>query len=157
MANNNKKRSYFEDKRSQNNNPNFFRHVPFEELKRNVKRIVKDIKFDNIKHQDYQYFTNKNVLTACYFEAYSQWRTATVTYNALSYYISNVVNGAFNIPGIDANQERIEATNEQIKYAKKASLWFSIYKLFDAIYNNNAPIEQTLANIKNMKFNVNDL
>ena len=155
--NNNKKKSFFEEKRLQSNNPNFFKHMPVDEIKRNVKRIIKDIKFDNIKHQDYQYFTNPNVLMCCYQEALQQWRTASVTANALSYYINNVINGNMCPPGIDPLRERIDATNEHVKYTTKASLWLSIYKMFDAIYNNNAPIEATLSNIRNMKFNINDL
>ena len=41
------RQSYFAEKRGRNNDPNFFNRVPMEEIRKNVKRIIRDVKYDN--------------------------------------------------------------------------------------------------------------
>lgn len=149
------KQSFFAERRSTNNNPNFFNHMSVEEIQKSVKRIIKDIKFDNIQETDYHYFINNKVLTACITESYSQYKTAAVTLNALNYYIDKELKMGFNnIPGI--SDTLACASNEQMKQNLKYHIWGQIYNLFLSI-QQGAEVISTLKNIQLMDFNVNIL
>ena len=52
--------SYFADERGRNNNPNFFINMKDEDLRRQVKRIIRDIKNMTIEEQDLNYFKADN-------------------------------------------------------------------------------------------------
>ena len=64
--------SYFTEERLRNNNPNFFVNMRDEDLRRQVKRIIKDMRSNTIEEQDYIYFRNDKIISACLTESYSQ-------------------------------------------------------------------------------------
>lgn len=81
--------SYFGEMRSGYSNPNFFNGIAVEQIKRNVKRIIKDIKYDNIELMDYIYFTNPKVINCCIEEAAYQMSISHTLRNALFVYLNN--------------------------------------------------------------------
>lgn len=142
------RQSYFAEKRGQNNNPNFFNFINIDELRKNVKRIVRDIKFGLIQEQDYTYFTNEKILSACLHESYDQYVAACTLVNSLNYYINNGLNGGYKpYPSSDVMSERINASNQQKIQNTRAYTWMNIYKIFNAIYYG-AEIRSTLKAIE---------
>ena len=54
--------SYFAEEARRNNNPNFFVNMRDEDLRRQVKRIVRDMRNSNIEEQDFVYFKNDKII-----------------------------------------------------------------------------------------------
>jgi hypothetical protein len=151
------RQSYFAEMRNIKNDPNFFNRMGVDEIKKNVKRIIRDIKFDNIDHRDYMYFTNAHVLTACMDEAHKQYESASVLVNSLNFYINECLkNGHVPYKTTDVNIEHARASNEQLKQNDRCYIWGTIYNLFQSIYNG-AEVQSTLKIIQTMDFNVNVL
>lgn len=151
------RQSFFAEKRASNNNPNFFNNMDVDEIRKSVKRIIRDIKYDNIAPQDYLYFSNEKVLSACITESFTQYQSAAVLVNALSYYINDGLRSGF-VPHktSDIYQERAMASNEQTKQNIRCYMWLQFYQMFDAI-RKGAEIVSTLKNIQLLDFNVNYL
>ena len=140
--------SYFAEKRGQNNDPNFFNRIALDDIRKNVKRIVKDIKFDMIQEQDYMYFHSHQVLQACISEAQENYTSCVVTCNALNFYINECLNrGIKSFPSTNISEERIHASNEQIKMNMRAKHGYTILQMFIAI-SYGADIKSTLMPIK---------
>ena len=59
------------------------------DLERNVKRIVRDMRNGNIDEQDYIYFSNVRIISACINVSYREMRNANVTVLALQNYNSS--------------------------------------------------------------------
>ena len=139
--------SYFAEERGRNKNPNFYINARDEDLRRNVKRIIRDIKNNNIEEQDLVYFQNDKIISACITESFTQWRTAETIKNALMYY-NNTFLITNNVPYPNCNiwEERIYTSNEMGKYANKANLWNIAYKTFVDI-SRGADIRLALYNI----------
>ena len=74
--------SYFAEEARRNNNPNFFVNMRDEDLRRQVKRIVRDMRNSNIEEQDFVYFKNDKIISACLTESYDQWKSAETIKNA---------------------------------------------------------------------------
>lgn len=152
------KQSYFAEMRSTNNNPNFFKNMKIEDLRRSVKRIIKDIKYDNIVETDYSYFLNENIMEACLQESLAQWKSANTLTNALNFYVNDYLRvGYMPYKNFDMTQEMAIAASEQNKQNEKASMWSIIYYIFKAIRYDGAEIRTELAKIRTMQFNPNDL
>lgn len=123
--------SYFAEERSRNNNPNFFVNMRDEDLRRQVKRIIKDMRNANIDEQDFIYFTNDKIISACITESFSQWRSAETLKNALTYYFNvPLANGVVPYPNINLWEERTNVSNELGKLTNKANLWGIAYRVF---------------------------
>lgn len=147
------KQSFFAEQRSGHNDPNFFSRMSIDEIRKSVKRIVRDIKFGNIVDQDFIYFTNPAVIGACVSESYVQFETAHTITNALNYYIVELRRG--NAPyGENFNDQFRSASAEQVKQNYKACIWLYIYNRFLDIQNGADP-KSTLESIRIMDFNVN--
>lgn len=128
--------SYFAEKRGQNNDPNFFNRIPLDEIRRNVKRIIRDIKMDNIQDQDYNYFYNTQVIQACIAEAEDNCMRATILANSLNFYINEALNKGFKtFPSIDINIERFMASNEHTVQNARSKNWYTIKQIFVGIAN----------------------
>ena len=154
------KLSYFAEKRQMNNDPHFFDRLPPDELKRNVKRIIKDIKFDNINDNDYVYFTNNNIVKLCMQEAYQQYIDALVLTSALHNYIMGDLFRGNTIPGLNIVVARNAAANQQVLANAKCQNWLRIYQIFcyiDSMPNDVPTIMATLKQIQNINFSVNEL
>ena len=149
--------SFFAEKRAQNNNPNFFNFMPIQEIQKNVKRIIRDVKYDNIVDTDYNYFANRAIIDACVSEAKLQATAAAVTVHALNYYINEVLNNNI-VPdkSVVLYEEKYTACNEQLKQYARAQVWTQVYQMFVAIRDFGAP-PISIKQIQNMQFNVNDL
>lgn len=142
------RQSYFAEKRGQNNDPNFFNRISIDEIRKNVRRIIRDIKNDLIQDQDWVYFHNANIRQACIEEAYENYTSAMIICNALNYYINEGLNSGFKpMPSCNVQLERIHASKEQVTQNMRAKNWFNIYQMFLAV-NYGADIIQSLAPIK---------
>lgn len=140
--------SYFAEKRGQNNDPNFFNRIPLDEIRKNVKRIIKDIRFDMIQEYDYNYFLTTQVIQACIAEAQDNYYTSITICNALNFYINECLNrGIKSFPSSNIMDERIHASKEQIVQNMRAKYWYDIWQMFNAI-SYGADIITTLAPIK---------
>lgn len=142
------RQSYFAEKRGQNNDPNFFNRVPLDDIRKNVKRIIKDIRFDMIQEQDYNYFHNPQILQACIAEAQENYTSCMVISNSLNFYINESLNkGVKAFPSSNIMEERIYASKEQVLQNMRAKHWYTILSMFIAI-SYGADIVHTLAPIK---------
>lgn len=140
--------SYFAEKRGQNNDPNFFNRISIDELRKNVKRIIKDIRFDMIQEQDYIYFHNPQILQACIVEAQENYMSCLIICNSLNFYINECLNkGVKPFPSSNIMEERIYASKEQITQNMRANHWCNILQMFTAI-SYGADIISTLMPIK---------
>ena len=147
-----KKISYFEEKRLQYSDPNFYnKDQGIIDLKQQMRRILQDIKYDNIKQEDYVYFTNNKILLACIDACWQNYLSALSEYNAINYYI---INGIYSVsvPQIATKMdEASRASNIAIKLSNKVFVWQHCYKIFISIYNG-AGLE-LLQTIKNFESN----
>lgn len=140
--------SYFSEKRGQNNDPNFFNRVGLDDIKKNVRRIIKDIRFELIQDQDYIYFTNPQIIQACISEAQDSYATSVSISNALNFYISECLDRNIKLyPSSNVMQERMYASREQVLQNMRAKHWYAILQMFIAISYGADPI-LTLAPIK---------
>jgi hypothetical protein len=153
------KTSYFAEKRQMNNDPHFFDRLPPDELKRNVKRIVKDIKFDNIIDNDYIYFTNANIITACKAESYQQYIDALVLSTALYSFIMKDLMQGVTVPGMTLPVARNAAANQQVLANARCQNWLRIFQLFSMVEDvtDVGVIINTLKQIQFINFNANEL
>lgn len=142
-----KNMSYFAEERSRNNNPNFFKNMSSSDLRRQVKRIIKDIRNGSIELQDLVYFTQDNIISACITESYAQWKSAETIQNALMYYNSSYLCHASQNQIVGSNNvwiERTNVANELGKFANKANVWNRAYIAFYNIKENIMPIQEAL-------------
>lgn len=153
--NNNNKRSFFSEKR-RSNDPNFFNRMDPTELKKYVKRIILDIKFDNIEDNDYSYFTNSKLLSVCIQESYQQFINNTILLQALNIYIDGINKGMIIPYNINITEARIISSNQQTAINKKVQNWNQIYNIFRLV-ESGSEIITTLKQIQNMSFNPNDI
>lgn len=127
--------SWFAEERKRNNNPNFYDKMDARDLERNVKRIVRDMRNGNIDEQDYIYFSNVRIISACINVSYREMRNANVTVLALQNYNSSYLyNMSMSFPTDDnIMQDRQIATNLINVNANKAGIWGQCYSIFTAI------------------------
>jgi hypothetical protein len=153
------KPSYFGEKRSINNDPAFFNRIPPDEIRRNVKRIVRDIKYDNIVPNDYVYFTNNTIVQICKAEAYQQYVDALIVCDALYRYIMTELIVGKTIPNVDLLVARNAASNQQVLANAKAQNWLRIYQCFSMIENTTDvnTIMSILKQIQNINFRPDEL
>ena len=139
--------SYFAEERGRNNNPNFFVNMRDEDLRRQVKRIVRDMRNSNIEEQDYVYFKNDRIISACITESYDKWKSAETIKNALAYYFNvPLANGVLPFPNVNLWEERTIVSNELGKVTNKATLWSIAYRTFLDI-SNGADIGTAISNL----------
>ena len=139
--------SYFAEERGRNNNPNFFVNMRDEDLRREVKRIIKDMRSSNIEEQDYVYFKNDKIISACLSESYTQWKSAETIKNALTYYFNVPLNnGVLLYPTINLWEERTNTSNELGKVTNRANLWSIAYRTFLDI-SNGADVGLAITNL----------
>lgn len=156
MYNNRRKGiSYFAEERTRNNNPRFYERVEDRELRRQVKRIAKDIKNEMIEDQDLIYFKNPKIISACINVAREEWLNATVTSEALLMYLNSPAYSSFNIYNYDTTQKRITASNELNRLTVKANIWKMYLDMFTTIESGAVNIKEILQFITLQKFNPN--
>lgn len=144
------RQSYFAEKRGRNNDPNFFNRLPIEEIRKNVKRIIRDVKYDNIQEQDFNYFYSKQIIQACLMEAYDNWMDCSVISNSLNIYINEFLNKNLKpFPSTNIIQERNVASKQQCDYNIKTKTWYNLYQIFNNIWNG-ANKEACLNDIKHI-------
>ena len=144
--------SYFEEKRMQYSDPNFFnRDQNIIDLKQQMKRIIQDIKFNNIKQEDYVYFTNNKILLACIDACWQNYLSALAEYNAINYYISNDIYSVSTPQIASKMDEASRASAVAIRLSNKMLVWQHCYVVFRDIYNGWAGLEilQSIQNFDN--------
>ena len=122
--------SFFENEIKRNNNPNFFNNMKVDELRRNVKKIIRDIHSNLIADNHYQFFTNEKVISACIQEAKYQMDRSRIIYNSLQSERNNM--SINNLTSIYCNINMgagllTELLNE---YGMKTNTWWCIYEAF---------------------------
>jgi hypothetical protein len=134
------RQSYFAEKRGQNNDPNFFNRVPLDEIRKNVKRIIKDIRYEVIIPQDYNYFYSQQVIQACISEAQDNYTTSVTICNSLNFYINECLNKGIKLyPSSNLMEERMHAAREQIVQNARAKNWYNILQMFISVsYGSDA-------------------
>ena len=139
MAKNKKPKSYFEQMRIQNNDPAFYNGMRQEEIERQVKRICKDIRNGNILEQDYVYFKNDRIISACLRVSYTESRKYNIIAEALGYYNNTQLMQIMTMSNYspDALEKRGFCTNAYNEASIKASIWNECYLMFDAIFRGN--------------------
>jgi hypothetical protein len=145
--------SYFSEMRSGNSDPNFFNRIELPALRRNVKRIIKDIRFNIIDDMDYIYFTNSKVLRACIEESAEQCNVARTIHNALLVYSNSFLRfGMGPYPYADIRNEKEMVARIQPEYSMRWGSWSTIYDAFNFIDQNNikdiAAIKAALSKIQ---------
>ena len=148
------RQSYFAEMKYQNRNPMFFNNVKEQDLRNAVKRIVKDIKHDNIDQEDYVYFQNESVLNACITESEYQWKHAKIMESTLSAYRNECLyrRSVIQYQTFDNATELMHVGNELTRQTKKCNCWKTIYEAFYSIKYYHTGIRQTLSVIKNLDF-----
>lgn len=137
------KLSYFAEVRIKNNNQNYFNTAPINDIEKSVKRIIRDIIFDNITENDYQYFLNQRLLQVCIKVADTNYRKADIEARALMFYINEILNKNFSpFPSINMDEERNMAIKSQTDMNIKAGYWKMILDVFHNISYGYDPIQQ---------------
>ena len=139
MAYRKKKRSFFQEQRESNANPNFFNNMDITLLRNNVRRIIRDVAEDNIIDSDYIYFTNKRVLDACIQESYESWQSCQVIRHALTAYRTIILPGNMVTPDVDIKLDYILCANELAKITSKENIWATANRIFTDIANGYDP------------------
>ena len=151
--------SYFAEERQRNNNPNFYVRMRDDELRRNVKRIIRDIRNGVIDPQDFIYFKNDKIISACITESYQQYRSAEIIMTSLMMKFKSLNNIPTGIDviysdmlmcnGTNASniwEERSVISNEMGRFSNKMTLWNTAYKVFMDI-SNGYDVQQCLYNL----------
>ena len=139
MAYTKKKRSFFQEQRESNSNPNFFNNMDVMVLRNNVRRIIRDVADNNILDTDYVYFTNQRVLSACLQESYESFQTCQVIRHALISYRTIILPRNMVSPDVDVNLDYVLTANELTKISAKENIWATAYKIFTDINNGADP------------------
>lgn len=151
MNNNNQRRnkSYFEQQRIQFNDPNFYKRLTDDELRRQVKRIIRDIRNGNITQQDMIYFQNDRIISACICESYEQSRKANIIAEALKYYNMALSTNSIAINNSEINARSAYCANTLNEFSNKATVWYECWKMFDSI-SKGCDIAYALTHISNL-------
>lgn len=145
MNNNQRKqKSYFEQQRISMNDPNFYKALTDQELRRQVKRIIRDIKNGSIAQQDMIYFKEPRIISACISVSYEESRKAGIITEALKYYNDTELSKYPLSPNNSyANTKRKYCTDLYTEMCIKANVWNECWRMFDAISKepnvNNIP------------------
>jgi hypothetical protein len=143
--------SYFGEMRM-SNNPEFYKNMRGIDLCNQVPRIIRDIKYDNIVDQDYQYFLNEKILGACIEESRNQYEHADTICNALNFYTHcGLIHGFVPYWGTNVSYELAKVSNAQRENNNKAYLWRTINRFFTDVSYGADPM--TLKGIQTMNFN----
>ena len=107
-----------------------------EEIRKNVKRIIRDVKYDNIQEQDFNYFYSNQIIQACLLESYENFVNCSIISNSLNFYINECLNKNIKpFPSTDIIHERNIASQQQCNYNIKTKTWYNIYQIFNNIWN----------------------
>lgn len=126
MAQQRKRPSFFEDKRL--HDPNFIRSRDcMNDVKNNIRTIIKDVYFDQILDQDYIYFTNDNILWSLIQTSYENYKNNELIVNAMNLYLNEL---NMNRSPFSANilEERMRCSNLQIKANRLAIAWSMVHQ-----------------------------
>ena len=123
------RQSYFEEQKR--SNANFQNRLTVSDIRKNVKRILRDIKYGNILDADYQYFMNEKILTACIEECYEQANNTFVISNALYSYVTEILNNGGRMhKSEDINTSRNIAIVLSGMYTERYYTWSIAYSVF---------------------------
>lgn len=146
-----KNNSYFTEERMRNNNPNFYVNMREQDLRRQVKRIIKDIKFGNITEPDLLYFTQDNIISACINECYENVSINNTMRNALIYYYNNSLGMNSGMDNETLYNERVNVSNILTAINNKCNVWSMAFYTFNDISINKLTdpelIKAALSNI----------
>ena len=154
MAHRKQRMSYFAEMRQVN--PNYFSNEKPEILQRNVKRILKDIANGNIIPEDYVYFKNTSLLTACINESYKEMTRNWVLSRALSFYKKDVLQKNLQVYFANNITEDTITGIELENSTGRAVAWDCAYSCFNQISLGSDPM-MTLAPLTQFVKIINDI
>ena len=156
MAHKKQRLSYFAETRQTQVNPNYFSTADPNTLQRNVKRILKDIANGNIIPEDYVYFKNDNLLTACISESYKEMMRNWVLSRALTFYKNDVLQKNMQMYFVNTIIEDTIAGVELQQATGRASAWNCAFACFKQISQGSDPM-MTLAPLAQFVRIINDI
>ena len=156
MAHKKQRLSYFAETRQTQVNPNYFSTADPNTLQRNVKRILKDIANGNIIPEDYVYFKNDNLLTACMNESYKEMMRNWVLSRALTFYKNDVLQKNMQMYFVNTVIEDTIAGVELQQATGRASAWNCAFACFKQISQGSDPM-MTLAPLAQFVRIINDI
>lgn len=137
--NNNRRKSFFAEQRESNANPNFINNVDQIVLRNAVKRILRDVSDGLIIPEDYIYFKNWNVLSACLNESFEQYRINQTARHAFTAYYNIILPQGQVSPDTDIQGDTYYANVQITQSTAKECFWKLAYMSFQAIQNGVEP------------------
>lgn len=128
-----KRQSYFEEQVMRAHDPMFFKAMLDEDIRRQVPRIVRDIRNCNIPEQYLSYFQQDRILSACLWVSQNQYNDAFIMVKALQHYIEKELTAQKIYANINLNVERQRASNLLSIATNKMLVWDQCCKMFDGI------------------------
>ena len=129
--------SYFSKMRDKYRDPNFYARISQDELKKNVKKIIKDICYDNLVEADYAYFNQPAIISALVAESGKECYTAGVLMRALQFYSEAGIKKGYQAVPMDLNLEQVLVSNEWATQNSKYNTWATINWCFNNIQINS--------------------
>lgn len=133
MAKKVRRQSYFEEQVMRAHDPMFFKAMLDEDIRRQVPRIVRDIRNCNIPDQYLNYLTQDRIISACIYVAQGQYNNALITVKALQFYIEKELTPQKIYANVDLNVERQRASNLLSIATNKMLVWDACCRMFDGI------------------------
>ena len=149
--NNNNRRSFFAEKRSQNIDYTYYSGGrDIDEIERNVCRVIKDINRGNMEPQDYTFFKNPTIVQVFAQECQKRRDEAGTLYHALEFYRRDaIVKGINPYPNdCDVRIETINVNNLSHRYYGLYVMWTHFTNVFISIFNGVNP-EEALMFVQN--------
>lgn len=153
------RQSYFAEMQMKNNQPHFFAGMRNSDIRKSVKRIILDVKSNNIAEHDYHYFLEPNVFTACLYESGDQSNKLSVTYRAINNYVTDALNAP--IPpyrNINVAKDREIGYNILPKLSSKSIVWDRLAMIFNEAQHFTGELRiAKIKEIQMMDFDANNL
>ena len=147
--------SYFGEIRQRYNDPSYFNNVSnrpdiIEDIRKNVKRIIKDAANGNIIEQDFMYFQSVNLVTICMDVCNENISLINTQVHALQYYINNVLMHNYQPLYVSRQPEHSNAARLFDDCTAKLGIWMASYNAFNGIMRGGNPIQElsTLIQLK---------
>lgn len=155
------RQDYLSELVEKNHNQRFFESADtMRDFQRNLKRIIKDIAYNNIRKELYVYFSNETVINTCIAECYNQANEASAMANASRiYYYDYLLKGYTPYYNIDRTMEMTIVSNKIVEFGAKAARWSALQKIFMSVKDNKQynPYDILYPNINKMNFSNIDL
>lgn len=151
--------SYFGEIRQRYNDPGFFnnngnRPDVIDDIRRNVRRIIKDVANGNIVQEDYMYFQSAILLNICMEVCNENISMLNTETTALTYYINSVLMRNFQPNYVNGQSEHTNAAKLYAEASTKLGIWVAAKNCFEGIMRGYDAF-QSLAPLIQLKPQIN--